>query len=605
MTTPGRPPTHPLELSAEAARTIRAEIERAGGREVCFLADVDEARRVVRPRAVARGNHEAVLAAARDAPQGSVMVHNHPSGLLEPSEADLAVAVRLFQEGLGSALVDNAATRLYVVVEPPEPRIVEPLDLEELEAVLAPGGPLADLHPAFEDRPGQREMLRVVAERYNEGGVALVEAGTGTGKSLAYLLPAAAWALKNDERTVVATATLNLQDQLVAKDLPLVRALLGDEVDFALVKGRGNYVSIRRAHLAATQQGELFAEDRSGELQAILQWLDTTEDGSLGDLPFRPAEDVWEEVQSDSDVCLRARCPHFQECFFQRSRRRAASARVLVANHHLLFTDVAVRQASGNHTSTAVLPPYRHLILDEAHHVEDAATSHLGVEVTRRGLYRTLGRLDRRGRGVLAAVQEALAPLGEGTALELRRRIETSVRPAVDVARAVLDGLQDALEGHLPPEAQGALRIGTPELPEPAADPRVEERLDEALARLLDLEREVARLRLTIDDHEAMAEAVGGRLLDLGAVERRLQGARTALRTVLQPEDGGRGLVRWIERRGRPRGRAAARNLALAAAPIELGERLREALFGRLDTVVLCSATLTTQGTFDFVRGRI
>jgi ATP-dependent DNA helicase DinG len=281
-------PRRPLSLGSETARRIRTEIERAGGREVCFLASVDADRVVREPRAVARGNFEAVVAAARDAEEGGVMLHNHPSGVLEPSEADMRVAAQLFEQGLGTAIVDNDAGRLYVVVEPPTARVRVPLDPTELDALLAPGGMLASVHLGYEDRPAQREMLAAVAARFNEGGVVVVEAGTGTGKSLAYLLPAARWAQENAERTVISTNTINLQEQLAGKDLPLVRELLGEELDWALVKGRGNYVSIRRALLAAESQTSLFEDDRSSEVAALLAWLDTTDDGSLSDLTFSP-----------------------------------------------------------------------------------------------------------------------------------------------------------------------------------------------------------------------------------------------------------------------------------------------------------------------------
>jgi len=236
------------------------------------------------PRAVARGNHQAVLAAARDASSGEILLHNHPSGILEPSESDLALAARIYEEGLGTGIVDNAADSLYVVVEPPAARVRRELDLDELEAILAPGGALGRLHRGFEDRPAQRDMLREVALRYNEGGVAVVEAGTGTGKSLAYLIPAARWALDNGERTVVSTNTINLQEQLVSKDLPMVRRLVGADLRWSLVKGRGNYVSIRRLLLASESALTLFEDDRSRELDALVEWSKKTRDGSLVDL---------------------------------------------------------------------------------------------------------------------------------------------------------------------------------------------------------------------------------------------------------------------------------------------------------------------------------
>ena len=304
-----------LRLSPRAAEVIREEIEKAGGREVCFLARVDEARELIDPRAVARGNKAAVLVAARVAEEGEVVIHNHPSGVLEPSEADLDVAARLYEEGLGSAITDNAAAGLYVVVEPPAPRHVEPLDIEALEGLIGPGGPLVEAHPRYEDRPGQRAMLRLVAGLFNEGGVGIVEAGTGTGKSLAYLMPAAAWALQNGERTVISTNTINLQEQLDGKDLPLVRSLLGDDVDWALVKGRGNYVSIRRARLAAETAPLLFEDDRADELDSLLEWINGTEDGSLGDLAFVPSDDVWDEVRERSGYLSSDTVPAFSGLF--------------------------------------------------------------------------------------------------------------------------------------------------------------------------------------------------------------------------------------------------------------------------------------------------
>lgn len=593
----GPPSVVPLSLSPEAASRLRGEIERAGGREVCFLADVDEDRVVRAPRAVARGNFEAVLVAARDANEGSVMLHNHPSGLLEPSDADMRVAALLYDQGIGTAIIDNEATDLYVVVEPPAPKERVLLRSEDLDAVLAPGGALASRYRAYEDRPGQRDMLDAIVERFNEGGVSIIEAGTGTGKSLAYLLPAVRWAQENAERTVISTNTINLQEQLAEKDLPLVQELLGD-VRWALVKGRGNYVSIRRARLAAESQGTLFDEDRSDEIRGLLEWINTTDDGSLSDLGFRPSSDTWEEVRSDPDICLRARCPHFQACFYQTSRRKAASAELLVVNHHLLFTDLAVRRATGNYTQAAVLPAYKRVVLDEAHNIEDAATSHLGVEITRRGLYRAMSRLDRRGRGILTTIHDAVGGGENGN--EIRERVENRVRPALSRGRAAVDGLLERLEPLAPP-GEGPVRLGEGGVLEPAADQDISEQLKGVLGTLGQLERELRELRVRLELVEEWMDVLEGRLLDLRSVERRLSATVQGLRLVLAPGEDAGAFVRWLESRGT--GRSA--NLVLAAAPIELGGVLRESLFTQAETTILTSATLTTRRSFGFLRGRL
>ena len=589
---------NPLTLSSTSQATIRAEIKKAGGREVCFLAEVDDVRVIQEPRAVARGNFGAVLVAARDAAMGGVMLHNHPSGALEPSDADMRIAGQLYDQGVGTVIVDNAAKHLYVVVEPPEPKERVALNPDELSDILAPGGSLSEFYEAFEDRPGQREMLEVVTHQFNQGGVAIIEAGTGTGKSLAYLLPAAYWSRNNKERTVISTNTINLQEQLTTKDLPLVRALGGD-VEWALVKGRGNYVSIRRALLASDAQRSLFDDDRSDEMTALLSWLKTTTDGSLSDLPFTPEPETWEEVRSDPDICLRSRCPHFQECHYQRSRRQAASADLLIVNHHMLFTDLAVRRATLNWTASAVLPSYNRIVLDEAHNIEDAATSHLGVEVTRRELYRVLSRLEKSGRGVLSAVYDQITT-GSEQERELQERIETRVRPALAQARLEVAGFIDTVEELLPSD-KSTVRIGSSGVGELAERDEVGEQLSASLNALTTLERELSELGARIELDENISDGLEGRLLDLRAITRRLAAARHGLGLVFTPGEKAGRYVRWLELRGRGR----RSNLVMAAAPIDLGDLLVESLFSRVETTILTSATLATRKNFSFLRKRI
>ncbi|HEX7118951.1 MAG TPA: helicase C-terminal domain-containing protein [Longimicrobiales bacterium] len=593
-----------LYLTPAAAASIRTEVKRARGNEVCFLARVGEGGDVYEPTVVARGNRRSVLAAVRSAEPGMLVIHNHPTGVLEPSDADLEAAAELYAEGIGLAIVDNGANELYVVVEPARPNGYEAIDAAAVDAALGPGGPLSRAHPAYEDRPMQRALAGAIVDAYNGGGIAVAEAGTGTGKSIAYLVPAIRWASANRERTVVSTNTINLQEQLVGKDLPFLRRALGEPFRFALVKGRRNYVSIRRARLAAQSAGILFDTAQQAELDAILAWLRTTREGSLQDLPFQPAPEVWDEVASESDVCLRAKCPHFEQCFYQRARRDAASADILVVNHHLLFSDLAVRRAQGNYTAPAVLPPYRRVILDEAHNLEDAATSHLGAAVSRRGLMRLLGRLDRRGRGVLAAVEERLKAgaddlLQQDALAQLRDRL----RPTVERAREHGAEFFTRLEALLLSVDDGVLRLD-PDVsarPEWAAGLRT---TFENLTGTLDaLARGLTGLRETIRLDARWSEALEEQLLELEAAAGRTLGTLDALRLAFAPADDALPMVRWLERRGG--GGAKEANVVAHAAPVDVSAALREALFDRVDTAVLTSATLATRDGFDFLRTRL
>jgi ATP-dependent DNA helicase DinG len=593
----------PLELSAPAAELLRREVRRARGNEVCFAAQVGGGGSVTEPRVIARGNRAAVLAAARDIPAGTLIIHNHPSGDLTPSEADLTVAAQLYAAGLGLAITDNDASELYVVVEPARNRELQLLDYDEVASLLAPGGPVAREHAAYEDRPTQRDLARQVAAAYNDGGVRLAEAGTGTGKTVAYLIPAVLWAVRNGERTLVSTNTINLQEQLVGKDLPFLRRALGEAFTFALVKGRGNYVSIRRAHAAAAVADLLLDKAQAGELESLLAWLDQTRDGSLQDLPFEPTAEVWDEVVSDSDACLRARCPHFKACFYQRARRDAAAADVLVVNHHLLFSDIAVRRAQENYTAPAVLPAYQRLILDEAHNLEDAATAHLGASVSRRGLLRLLGRLERRGKGLLPAIEARLrAADADLLREEALQELDGQVHPALDRARELTSELFDRLEAMLREQGESVLRLASDFSGVEAWSEVVAPVLDGVVSALERLARGLRRVREIVQTDHRWSEALTEPLMELGALQQRLLLAIDSIRVAGTPGEDSLSLVRWIERRGADRNRA---NIALNAAPVDLSQLLRQSLFEPLHTVVLTSATLTTRDGFAFLRQRL
>ena len=219
----------------------------AGGREVCFVCTLDANAVVETARVVARGDVSSVLALPGFANRGEMLVHNHPSGVLEPSGPDMEIAARIHDDGIGFGIVDNEATDLYVVVEVPTRAEFTLLRSKAIDRDLGPDGRIADRLARYEDRPSQRAMAVEIARLYNDGGVGLLEAGTGVGKSLGYLVPALRWAAANGERTIVSTNTINLQEQLVSKDLPFLRDALADQkVRFALLKGWRNYLCLSR-----------------------------------------------------------------------------------------------------------------------------------------------------------------------------------------------------------------------------------------------------------------------------------------------------------------------------------------------------------------------
>ncbi|GAB1483898.1 hypothetical protein MASR2M78_27140 [Treponema sp.] len=328
-------------FSESAIHSLKEEIQDASGNEVFALGFFDSENKVATIKILARGHEAAVLAPSSFLEEADVLIHNHPSSQLSPSDNDLAIASRVAESGIGSYIVDNAVSRVYVVVEARAKKVIEKLDADKLVAALEEGGAIARRLDKYESRKPQLDLLRLVARSLNEDAIVCAEAGTGVGKSFAYLVPVMSWAQANDERVVVSTATINLQQQLFEKDIPLVSSAMRKKVKAVLLKGRNNYLCLRRLY-DAVKEGQLFPEEGEG-LEEILAWAETSQSGSRSDLSFLPQEAVWSRVCSEPDLCLGLRCPERDRCFFLAVKRDAADAGLLVVNHHLLFADLAAR----------------------------------------------------------------------------------------------------------------------------------------------------------------------------------------------------------------------------------------------------------------------
>jgi len=431
-----------------------------------------------------------------------------------------------------------------------------------VEAVFAPGGALARAMPDFEPRAGQVEMASAVARVFENGGILLAEAGTGTGKTLAYLVPA----ILSRERVLVSTGTKNLQEQIYFKDIPALRDALGLPFTAACMKGRANYLCVHKLdHL--TEGAGPTAHDVF--LPIIREWSAHTETGDRAEIEELP-EDLafWNEVSATAETCLGTECPRYEDCFVTRMRQRAAEADVVIVNHHLLCADAAVRQSNFGE----VIPACSRAIVDEAHQLEDVATQYFGCGVS-------TYRVEELARDV-----ERLAASG---AIEDRRAKDELVKGVErlrDQARAFFTDVAFAHRGGGSVKSEERVRATAESL----GDAR------EAGARLtgaLDiLEADLALLKQPPSEGDGDSRGE-----DAAALVRRVATLRDDIRFLLR--GGNDDYVYFVEFRGR--------GIFLRAAPIDVSAIVRGLLLDRMHTTVLTSATLTVDGRFDYLRARL
>ena len=457
------------------------------------------------------------------------------------------------------------------------------LTLREAVAVaFAPNGPLSQAVEQYETREGQRQMADAVAAVIEDGGTLLAEAGTGTGKTLAYLIPA----ILSGGRVLVSTGTKNLQEQIYFKDLPALRNALGVDFSATLMKGRGNYLCLHRFEAYRDGvQGDTSAGGRlieSGDrvlLPMLDHWARTTDTGDRAELHDLPEDlRLWRDISAEADTCLGQECSRYSECYVTRVRQKAAESDVVIVNHHLLCADASVRQGSYGE----VIPACATLVVDEAHQLEDVATQYFGVAVSSH----RVDDLVRDGERALAEGRGATPMAREGLRRDLTR--------VADHARAFFGGL--ALESGVTAGGQNA---GGGESRARYTSDSMAGHFQEgiALAGSLDgLQASAAMASRPSDSAEAPADAAAAANSDLDAVARRAGELAGDLKFLVRATDTD--FVYYIEGRGRV-------GILLRAAPIDVSRLIREALFDRMRTTVLTSATLAVDGSFDYARGRL
>ncbi len=570
----------------EVIAFMRGEIHGAQGREVLFFGWTDSQGMVNRAEVIARGNDESVGLPLERSYLPDVIIHNHPEDQVTPSEQDIHMSSHIANRGVGFFIVNNTITDVYVVVEPVEKRKLLPLDADKLMSWVEAGGPFSESLPDFEERDDQKEMIAYICDAFNSGRSALIEAGTGIGKSLAYLIPSVRWSIDNSEKIVISTNTINLQEQLLYKDIPDLKKVMDEDFAYILMKGRGNYICFNRLDEAQQDLFSLIDEGEFEQFNAIVEWLKTAEEESLSHLPFVPKPSLWEKINSQSGICLGGRCPHFGRCPVNRIRRDAARAHIVVTNHHYLLADAQLGE-----NNASLLPPYRRVIIDEAHNLEDSATSFFTKRVKLSTALKLLGRIysgPRKSKGYLVFLQKRKSLEGDD-ALSGLMTATVQVRSLLFV---MFEKFDEFFALHA--QSDGKDREVVLEINEEVKNDRYW--AGDLLPALNLFYRGCSQLASDLFD---LRQRLDGEADEMA--RRQVEGLVTGLMEIAQTidlflgEDEGR-YVRWIEKKA---------EIGIVVAPIEVGELLQELVFGKMQSAVLTSATLTVGGSFEFLKDRL
>ena len=430
-----------------------------------------------------------------------------------------------------------------------------------MQEIFGPDGLIAKAHPEYEHRPGQIQMAEAVMRAFEQRRHLIVEAGTGTGKTLAYLVPAIAAACGSGARVVISTGTKNLQEQLMDKDIPFLSDVLPAKFRAAVMKGRNNYACLHRIKRAESMP-VLEGLDEVDHFDEVFRWVTQTTTGDRAELSNLPENlPFWRHIDARSDTCLGQQCADFEPCFITRMRQRAIDADIIVVNHHLFFADLALR----NGAYGSVLPDYAAVILDEAHQIEDVASEYFGSQVSTYqidDLLRDAGMLkleDREAERELTRISSRIQRFADAFWVSFRE------------GRG-LEGRFALTRGVLHAEADETSALPT------SASSDAYHALDNALNRL----------ETTLD---VLQEAPA----DAESIVRRTRQLRFDLSFIIKGED--KKFVYWLERRGR--------GVFLRASPIDVSGLLQDKLFEKVPTVVLTSATLSSAGNFNFIRERL
>ena len=589
-------------ISAKAMEDMRLEISESGGNEVFFRGIPDGEGLVSAVEVIARGNSSSVAALLNMMRKNEVIIHNHPSGVLIPSDEDVSISSMYGEVGGASYIVNNAVDDIYVIV--PLKEFIK-IDIDEY---FGENGVIHKNFGKFEVRREQYEMAKSIENSMNENKKLIVEAGTGTGKTIAYLLPTLLYAIENNLKVIVSTNTINLQEQLVNKDIPLLKKIINEDFNYQIVKGRGNYLCKRKLYNIDVTEKETDTEEEKAEKNIIRNLIDwdknVTRTGDRNELKYEISNSIWEKVNSEVDMCKGVKCPHYSKCHFFKARKNVADATLLIVNHHMFFADLAIRNQTGFYTNYSILPNYDIVVFDESHNIEDTARNYFTFETSKISFGRLMGNIYNRrvvNSSNGGAIIRLMTYLNESLSSEEYEKVDELKEDAIAELNVFYDKGIDIFDKLIYLFSENndnreiKIKIDKQKMRGNKAFREVMEINSQFKESYGNLVIRINKFLNTVSNYNL--EDKEGFLFEFSRYYERLKQYYKKFEFILEGKE--EGYVYWANVTTiRP-------NVKLYATPFDISDELNDNLFTKMDRMVFTSATLAVDNKFDYYKKSI
>ncbi|AVQ24168.1 ATP-dependent DNA helicase [Fusobacterium nucleatum subsp. nucleatum ATCC 23726] len=474
------------------------------------------------------------------------------------------------------------------------------LEKINIENYFSKDGILAKEIKGFEYRQEQEEMAHYIQDAINEDRKIIIEAGTGTGKTLAYLIPAIKWAVVNKKKVIIATNTINLQEQLLLKDIPLAKSIIKEDFSYVLVKGRSNYLCKRlfnELSIGRSIDIEIFSMEAREQIECILKWGNKTKTGDKAELPFEVYPDVWELIQSTTELCLGKKCPYRKECFYMKTRMEKMEADILISNHHVFFADLNVRAETDFDSEYLILPRYDMVIFDEAHNIESVARSYFSVEVSKISFTRLLNRIyqkknkRKKEKSALIRVEDTIDEKDLEDSQQYAYLLNI-LKEEISILQNIGDEYFDEIRKIYETNTEAPIRksLNNFEMTKSRFLETLRDKKDIFQSKLADFLTLMMSFNNVIDEEKEKNPEV----INFNNHLKMFKAYIDSFKFINSFEDDN--YIYWLDINSK------RTNVLLTATPLNIAEKLSTVLFDNLDRLVFASATIVANGNFDYFK---